>query len=130
MRIPRQESKVASLSTLPMVNIAFLLLIFFMLAGTIEPPSALTIDPPESVADGDPDEGAVIVGINLDGKVSLDGIAVSLTKLRETLAARTPTPTVAVRADATLNASRLVHVLVQIREAGIRDVHLHTIPPR
>lgn len=35
-------------SLIPMINVVFLLLVFFMVAGTIEPPDPFQVEPPES----------------------------------------------------------------------------------
>ena len=47
--LEKKEKKIKALNLIPLINIIFLLLIFFMLAGTIIKKDLIDINPPESI---------------------------------------------------------------------------------
>ncbi len=65
---------------IPMINIVFLLLVFFMVAGAVKSVEPLDIEPPESAQSGD-QSAAHVVHVAADGLLALDGHVLSETEL-------------------------------------------------
>lgn len=65
---------------IPMINIVFLLLVFFMVAGAVKPVEPLDIEPPESVQTGD-QSAAHVVHVAVDNSLALDGHVLSEAEL-------------------------------------------------
>ncbi len=85
----RRRSK-ARLNLVPLINIIFLLLIFFMFAGSIEPPDPFVVELP-STTHAEPPEPlyeTIILHIGADGQLALNGRPVT----QEALSARLLTP--------------------------------------
>ncbi len=108
-------------SVVPMINVVFLLLIFFLMTAQIAPPDPIEITPPVAeleVADLPPD--ALYVAANGDlayGATRGDAVLAAL-------AARVEDSTLPLRADADLPAPALARLLEQLRAIGIHDVSL------
>lgn len=116
-------------SLIPLINVVFLMLIFFMLAGHISAPDVLPVEPPESrsAVSTEPDVGTLLVG--LDGQIALDGEILSsgiLSLPSELLVA--DAPPLRIKTDAALPMASLQRVLQQLRQAGVTQVELLTLP--
>lgn len=112
---------------LPLINVVFLLLIFFMLVGALDAPDTTDLSPPESLASTVPDDSAWTVVLDARGQLLLDDQPVSLTDLAVAAIERPPGGVVAVRADASIQATDVVDVLDVLRGAGVSKVQLLTI---
>jgi biopolymer transport protein ExbD len=111
-RRPRGESVV------PMINVVFLLLIFFLMTATITPPDPFGATPPEARAAERPERGQTL-HVGPDGALALGDL-----RGEAALAAIAADAPLLVRADASLPASVLAGVLARLAEAGVADVRL------
>ena len=108
-------------SVVPMINVVFLLLIFFLMTAQIAPPDPIEITPPVAeleVADLPP--GVLYVAANGDlayGAARGEAVFAAL-------AARVEDNALPLRADADLPALALARLLEQLRAIGIHDVSL------
>ena len=82
---PRREQES---SLIPLINIVFLLLIFFMIVGTITPPDAFPVDPPTSQQSRLEESGALQLLIDAEGRIALDGEVLAPDQLEERLRER------------------------------------------
>jgi biopolymer transport protein ExbD len=107
-------------SLTPMIDVVFLLLVFFMLAARFGPDMAL----PLATAGGgdDPWRGAPrLVQIAPDG-LRLNGVEIAIGGLAAALRPLLPAPDspVLLRADAATDLARLVAIIDALRAAGFR----------
>ncbi|MGP9788701.1 ExbD/TolR family protein [Roseinatronobacter sp. NSM] len=108
-------------SVVPMINVVFLLLIFFLMSAQIAPPDPAAVTLPVSdTADTLLQDGGHMVWLAADG-VLLTATSVGQDVWAE-LAAH-PAP-VTLHADAQLAATELARVLRRMGEQGVRDVTL------
>lgn len=117
----------------PLVNIVFLLLIFFMLVGRIAPYEAMKVTPP-SAESGEraADRRDPVVFIAADGRLALDEELMEEDLLLSTIARlfeENASLTVRIKADAALDADRLIRVMESFQELGITRLLLLTEPP-
>jgi hypothetical protein len=68
--LPTRESRPQD-DMLPLVNIVFLLLIFFMLAGAVGTPDPLNVQPPQSMIDAAGDRLPAMLVVGADGRLAL-----------------------------------------------------------
>lgn len=114
---PRSKAE----NIVPMINVAFLLLIFFLMAAVIAPPNPVSIDPPKG--EGSPVvSGEVALFIEADGTLWKDGRAGAA------LGALTGA-NVELRSAHDLPGSVLAGVLQQVRDAGASSVNLVVARP-
>lgn len=109
---------------MPLINVVFLLLIFFMLTGTLRPPEAMDVALP-TVAGNQPDASRPdrpVLGLDPTGRIALNGRIVPLAALRR-LDAREG---IEIRADREVPARILLDLLEHLDEAGVPHVDLVT----
>lgn len=114
---------------LPLINVVFLLLIFFMIAGSLTQADPFDIAPPMSDAPELQDAPRRVIHLGADGRAALgerdlDPAAIPAA-LREGGAA--PPRRVWVKADADTEAAALVRLMEGLRGVGVERVHLLTI---
>ena len=114
---------------IPLINIVFLMLIFFMVAGQIQRTDSVKIDPPQSISSLLPKNESVTLIIEHTGAIHLDGAAVELDQLATLLSGRASNqaaPSLQIKTDAALPAEKLYEILRHVREAGFQKVSLAT----
>lgn len=113
----------------PLVDVVFLLLVFFMLAGHITSPDPLAVEPPESTAKPPVDPPEMLILLTADGRLALDGQEITPdvlgSLLKSRLAERT-NPTIDLKADAGVATGEVMRVMTVLREAGVQNVRLLT----
>jgi biopolymer transport protein ExbD len=112
-------------SVLPLVDVVCVLLIFFMIAGRIEPRDVLPLSPPTVAevegAPGDP--GQVL--LSRDGRIAFEGVAMAEPALLAAVSARPPDAlALTIKADGALEAAQLVALLAKLRAAGVGKVEI------
>jgi biopolymer transport protein ExbD len=128
-------------SLVPLINVVFLMLIFFMLAGRIVTPDALQIEPPTSAQGRPVPPAPVVLLMDADGTLALDGEVLALPELETRLADRlaktsdlgaaaSPSAELAVtlKADAAVRHAQLRPLLERLRAAGIERLRLASKP--
>ncbi len=116
---------------LPLINVVFLLLIFFMLAGRLAATDPFEIAPPASESDGPVRAPEMRLLVGADGRLALDGEVLSADAVMRKVAARveeTSDLRLQMKADAAVEANRVVALMERLREAGLRSVVLMTAP--
>jgi len=74
LNFPRRRLEAPALELAPLVDVLFLLLVFFMVATRFpDPPGAITIERPAVSGQGAVPERAVRVTLSAEGAVALDG---------------------------------------------------------
>ena len=128
MAIRRQPTEDITINLTPMIDVVFLLIIFFMVGSKFgEPESQIKVSVP-SVAEmrsiaRTPDER--IVDVAPDGAIALDGNIVSQEQLVATLRqqhAAYPALKVAVRGDGGSSLQRVVEVMQAIKSSGVEQM--------
>ena len=105
----------------PMINVVFLLLIFFLMSARIAPPDPFEVTPPVSAAEQDASARDTLF-VSARGILHFDGRtgAAALTAIAE----RDNQTPLSLRADATFPASDLAALLAQLAALGVRDTVL------
>lgn len=130
MRItPPTEDSWTELSVVPLVNVVFLLLVFFMLVGQISSPEPLDVQPPRSVSDREGSGESVRVLLTRDGQIAVEHMVVPASRLSERVAgilAEEPGATFQIKADARVDAVQMIRIMESLREAGVERLTLLT----
>ncbi len=115
-------------SIVPMINVVFLLLIFFLMTSTLTGPEPFEVTPPETAdaqSAGGEDDGQQVVFMDENGRIHHDGQEGD--SAIDSLAAADHA-TVKMRADADLEASVLAETLQRMAQAGLSSVELVVTP--
>jgi biopolymer transport protein ExbD len=127
-----QKSEDVTINLTPMIDVVFLLVIFFMVGSKFsEAESRIKVNVPsvgqmQSIARV-PDER--VVAIAVDGTITLDENPMTLAQLTETLRgehANYPGMKVAVRGEASGSVQQMVEVLHAVRVAGVDQIGIAT----
>lgn len=139
----------------PLINVVFLLLAFFMIAGQIQRSNVVRVHPPVSISETVPAEQRTELVVDREGTVYLDGAAVALEALASALESRVGNPAsdigpllpppdrlgsapravgpndparrvILVKADADLDVAKLEGVLAELVRAGASRAALAT----
>ncbi len=115
----------------PLINVVFLLLIFFMLTGTLRRAEPFAVELP-GVREGElrPTREARSLSISAQGELALDGRSLTADELASALAADPRDDPLQLRADAHLTARVFVPLLDRLREAGVAQIELVTLDAR
>jgi biopolymer transport protein ExbD len=124
MQLPEPGRQPPEDNILPLINIIFLLLIFFMLAGQMVPPGVLSAEPPESQRGLELEQAATLT-IAADGRLAWNGELIAA-RVLTSRAAEWSGERLVVRADGDLESGELMPILRRLRQAGIEDVTLIT----
>ena len=127
MRPPHQEPEEAKFAMAPMIDMVFLLLVFFMCASHLSQSERLTLEIPTASKGVIPKErpDRWVVNIDTNGTVYSGPKAVSIDELRSQLAARVkenPNTKVYIRADGEARHREVKKVMAAMAEAGIDDL--------
>ena len=116
-----------------MINVVFLLLVFFVAAGTVRAPDPIEASPPASERIGDAPVARRTLHLGADGALALDGrtlgatpLAVALTPLAGAGGSPAPVEPLALRADASASFALLRATVDALRAAGVTEVELIT----
>jgi len=130
MKVTLPEQRRARVEMLPLIDIVFLLLVFFIYAMmSMALHRGLPVDLPESAAAQKERENATIaVTVRKDGSVFIDEVETGLDGLRSALKTRTAgsrnPPTVLLFADREVSYQRIFAVLDHINQAGISRISM------
>lgn len=127
--IERSKQMTREISMIPLINLVFLLLIFFLVSGTIEKFDIIPLEIPVADSGKILDEGHIVVVLGQydevilnDELIALDQLAPKVTEMLES----NPRKIISLRADARLEASKMVRVMEMLRKAGGNNLSLIT----
>jgi len=110
-------------SLIPLINIVFLLLIFFMVAGQISATDTQEITPPTSLSETPLDRDNWVIQINAQQEILLNDKPIVLAEL---VVGDKPLEQVVIKADQNTTAKTLHPVLQTLREQGVKNILLYS----
>ncbi len=126
----------AELELAPMVDVVFLLLIFFIVTwqfARFERDMDISVPAAEETTDEPRNVGEIIVNVREDGSIVLNGLEVSeeelLAKLKS-ISEAYPDQAVILRGSSEANFQAIINVLDEIKKAGIWNVAFATTNPQ
>jgi biopolymer transport protein ExbD len=112
-----------------MADIAFLLIIFFMVTSVFNVDRGLLIELPETQVRESVDLKEMVLSITADGTVSADGKPIALPAIGEYVKSGrrvNPNRAIVVRSDRRVPYGKVTDVMDELLQAGVRDVALPT----
>lgn len=119
---------------IPLINIVFLMLIFFMVAGQISKSDAAFVSPPESISEAYVDDDALQILLDADKQLWLNDEQIALDDIDAPLIAafeQVEDPdsfSLAIKADGDVPVEALQALMQRIKAAGFRRITLLTQP--
>ena len=131
MRIakPRRQRDLVNIT--PLIDVVFILLVFFMLAGAIERPDEMAIELPQSESELMSETEDVVILVDSDGRVAfMDRVMRDDGELLRTATvwfATRPDSSIQLKADSEADAARVIEVMEVLRESGANYLVLITV---
>lgn len=130
--IKRTSKRGKEISLVPLINVVFLLLIFFLVAGTISKIEIVPIDPPLAESGKILDEGHIVILLGRYDEVIIDDELVLMDDIIPVVSKSLenhPQKIITLKADSRVKASRLIEVMDMVRAAGGLNLSLVTQSP-
>ncbi len=119
-------------TTTPLINVAFLLMAFFMLTGRMDATAPFVMIPPQSELGAPLPQGGATVSVSSAGELALDGNPTSLAEIVEALASRIAVGEaefVRINADANAPLGHVLSLVGALEAAGVPRLALVVTPP-
>jgi len=128
-RIVQEEE--ASFDMTPMLDIVFIMLIFFIVTTSFVKESGVDVSRPSAQTAERKERGNILIAITADNQVWIDKRQIDLRAVRanvERLHAENPEGGVIIQADKSSNNGTLISVIDQARLAGVSNVSIAAVP--
>jgi biopolymer transport protein ExbD len=119
----------SSIDMTPLMDIIFLVLIFFMVGTTFEMNRSLKMNLPETLtAEGNLSENKILLEADIDGNIAVNGQKVDLASLSETILNLSPTETteVYIMGDENVPYKTVVQIMDIVKILGLEQISLVT----
>jgi biopolymer transport protein ExbD len=117
---------------LPLINVVFLLLIFFVMTGALDAVDYFNVAPPSSSSAVRASLEDTVILVGSDGRIAVDNNEVNEVDLQlamsDKLAANSDA-VIRIKADGRVDAARVVEVMELIEAVGVTRVLLLTLEP-
>jgi len=126
-RRARRESEEAAIDLTPMLDVVFIMLIFFIVTTSFVKEAGIDVNRPKAAKAVSKPSATIFVAIRANGEVWLDKRAVDVERVGasiEKMLAESPTDTVIVQADKEAKHGVVVSVMDQIKLAGIEKISI------
>ena len=129
VRSRKALTAVAEIQMTPLIDMVFILLIFFVVTTSFVAETGIGIERPRAGSSESLPRESVTVAVRADGQIVLGGQEVGLFSVRPHLERRIrnqPGVSAVIVADRTVPVERIVRVMDEIRAAGVLDIALAT----
>lgn len=131
-QIIRPERDQDNIDITPMLDVVFIMLIFFIVTATFVKQSGTEVDRPNALTAMLQEKASILIAIDADDQVWVDRRQVDTRGLRaiiEQLHAENPKGSIVIQADRMSRNEVLVEVLDAATRAGVKDVAIATGEP-
>ena len=126
-RYSQQAEEEPGIDLTPMLDVVFIMLIFFIVTSSFIKESGIEVNRPQADSASSQDKGNILIGVTADGQVWLDKQVVDVRSVRahvQRMRQEQPEGVVVVQADQDARTGLVVQVMDQARLAGVDDVVL------
>ena len=123
----QRDDEESSVDITPMLDVVFIMLIFFIVTATFIKEAGIDVDKPEAATAVVQEKASILVAIDAEDRVWINRRQVDVRSVRsiiERLHAENPKGTVVIQADGNSRNEVLVQVMDASRRAGVYDIAL------
>jgi len=106
----------------PMLDIVFIMLIFFIVTTTFVRETGVTVEKPEAITAEQRPQGNVLIGVDTENRIWMNGSEIELSDVRtqvQRARAENPEGSVILISDKGARTGTLVEVMDQVQAAGV-----------
>lgn len=125
----RDQEDQNNIDLTPMLDVIFIMLIFFIVTTSFIKESGIDVDRPKAATSEQKPKATIVVSIDANGVVWIDKRVIDIKAVRaniERLKTLNTNNSVIVAADKKSTTQSVVEVMDQIRQAGIKNISLST----
>ncbi|KZX61103.1 biopolymer transporter ExbD [Alcanivorax sp. HI0033] len=126
MHIEPERHRTPFISLTPLIDVVFILLVFFMLATRFGQFYDLPVNVQPAESMNKPDDKWLVIEVEADGDLNLNGVSFTPDAVADRLDTQKTKVWVTVSADATLQQA--LAAVDAIKGAGVKDVQLELLP--
>ncbi|BBN82521.1 hypothetical protein PA25_25060 [Pseudoalteromonas sp. A25] len=123
------ESKGQDIDLAPLLDVVFILLIFFIVTTVFVKETGVDVDKPTAVSSQNLQKSVLMIAITSSGEVMYGGTNIGIQGIRSTLmqAVKSEQRPLIIQADKQVKTELLVKVIDQAKLAGLSDISLATM---
>ena len=124
-RDPLADEEESEINLTPMLDVVFIMLIFFIVTAVFVKDPGVEVTRPEATEAMEIDGGSIFVAVTDTGEVWIDRNQVELSEVRfgiERLASESPEAGVIIQADSNARNEIVIQVMDAAKAAGINDI--------
>ncbi len=127
----KNQEEEAGIDLTPMLDVVFIMLIFFIVTTSFVKESGLDVNRPSASTAKKKERASILVAISQNGEIWIQKRRIDIRSVRaniERLHAESPEGTVVIQADKLSETGVLVQVMDQIRLAGVESISVAASP--
>lgn len=124
---PEEEAQAIDLT--PMLDVVFIMLIFFIVTATFIKETGVEVNRPEATTWDEKKRASILIAVNSNNEIWIDKNRVDPRGVRqavERLLTENPNGTVVIQSDSEASIELLVDITNAAREAGVLDIAVST----
>ncbi|MCJ8275645.1 MAG: biopolymer transporter ExbD [Bdellovibrionales bacterium] len=130
-RRKKTQEEDAGIDLTPMLDVVFIMLIFFIVTTSFVKESGIDVNRPSASSAKKKERASILVAISQNGEIWIQKRRIDIRSVRaniERLHAESPEGTVVIQADKLSQTGILVQVMDQIRLAGVESISVAAAP--
>jgi biopolymer transport protein ExbD len=127
MRRIHRESDEQQIDLTPMLDVVFIMLIFFIVTTSFVKETGIDINRPSAATAQKKSKGNILIAITQSGEIWLDKRRIDIRAVRaniQRMKAKFPQSAVIIQSDSESKTGTLVRVMDQIRLAGVQNISI------
>lgn len=128
----QRDSTDVGVNLTPLIDMVFILLIFFLVTASFTKESGINVDRPSAETANRQERGNLVIAISQNGEIWIDNNQVDIRSVRahvQRLHAQNPEGTVIITADQQSRSGLMVDVMDQVRLAGVSNIAIAAKQP-
>ena len=126
---PRPAEEEGAIDLTPMLDVVFIMLIFFIVTASFIKEAGIDVNRPDAVTSQKKPKAAILIAVDPSSAVWIEGNKIDIRQLKNkitTMRADNPEGSVVIQADEEATADVIIDVMDAARAAGVFDVALST----
>ncbi|RLA93254.1 MAG: biopolymer transporter ExbD [Deltaproteobacteria bacterium] len=123
----RENSKTSDINMAPLIDMVFLLLIFFMVTTSFVKETGIEVNRPTASTAQLKEKGNILIGVDAKGRIFLERKQIDIRSVRahiERFLAENPESSIVIVADKASKTGVVIQVMDQCRLAGAKDISI------
>ena len=128
----REGSRTTDINIAPLIDLVFLLLIFFLVTTSFVKETGIDVNRPTASTAMPKEKGNILIGVDSDGRVFLEGRQIDIRSVQahiERCLAENPEGSIVIVADKNSHTGIVIRVMDQCRLAGAKNISIAAARP-